>query len=324
MGTRLFAFNTLAGAKRSSSAVVEDTTAGRFDSSYVANSIKVPDTRFIDTPPLFDGSSSVTELFLRFDIYGQFDVFSAVWLEFYNASGTKIAYLTEGAGADTIMQFDQWNGSSFNSSTHTYSTQATGLYTVEVRLKCGASGTCDIYLNGTLWMTFAVNQASVDNIAKVRMYTSASTTTSYYSQVMGADYDIRDHHLMSKLASGEGNYTDGTGAYTDINETVLDDTNAISLPTVGNKHSFTKGSITVPSGQHIGALIVNARGRVNGAGPADGKLLCRSSSTDSASGNKSFVAGYEPRGHVYLTDPATGISWTESGFNSAEFGLQAS
>jgi hypothetical protein len=214
MGTRLFAFNTLAGAKRSGSGVVEDTTAGRFDSAYVANAIKVPSGAFIDTPPLFDGSASVTELFTRFDIYGQFDVFAAVWLEFYNSSGTLVAYLTAGAGAADIMEFDQWNGSGFNSSTHSYSAQTTGLYTVEVRLKCGASGTCDIYLNGTLWMTFAVNQASVDNIAKVRMYSSAGGITSYYSQVMGADFDIRDRIIwMSKLASRRGNhYTDGTGA----------------------------------------------------------------------------------------------------------------
>jgi hypothetical protein len=61
-------------------------------------------------------------------------------------------------------------------------------------------------------------------------------------QLMCADYDIRDSHLFSKLPTANGTYTDGTGHATDVGEAVLDDSTAIGLPAVGNKHTFTKAA----------------------------------------------------------------------------------
>lgn len=327
MTAKLFGFNTLAGAARSSTAVVDgDTTAGRFDSAYVGSAIKVPMATagsYIDSTPFIDGSASVTTLWTRFDWYGATSSNGFTWIDFINSAGVVVLSLVQGAGAFHSLRLDQWNGSSMNTgATTAFSFSSSALRTVAVKCVCGASGTVEVYVGGTLNVSFAVNQASVNNIAKVRLRAIGNVDT-FYSQVMGADYDIRSAQLFSKLANAEGTYTTGTGAYTDINEAVLDDSTSISLPAVNDKHSFAKAAITVPSGQQIAAMIVNARGRVGGGTVTDGKILCRSGTTDSASAGKAFVGGYEPRGHAFDNDPNTATRFTQSGFNAAEFGLQA-
>jgi hypothetical protein len=161
-------------------------------------------------------------------------------------------------------------------------------------------------------------------VTNFRFASANASTAAFFSQIMGADYDIRDSHLNSKLPSGEGTYTDGTGTSADVGETALDDSTAIGLPAVGNKHTFTKGAIpALPTGLTIAGMVVNARARVAGGIVTDGKIKVRSSATDATTASKGFGASYGPRSHFQATDPNGGSNWSKSGFDAAEIGLEA-
>lgn len=326
MTARYFGFNTLAGATRSAATVVDgDTTAGRFDSAYVSSCIKlVGATEYLEVgAPFADGSSSLSgTLWTRFDIY-QTSAFGtgntlALWLN----AGANAYRMTVSAGT---IQMQYWNSgtSAWVNWGSAFTPSASTLYTFAIKLSINSA--FEIYLGGAL----IANSATVPTngaaaVTTLQLRSAQSGANGYFSQIMGADYDIRDSHLNSKLPTANGTYTDGTGGASDVGESVLDDGTAIGLPAVGNKHTFTKGAIpTVPTGLTIAALGVNIRGRVGGGTVSDGKAKIRSNTTDAASSGKSFTSGYEPRGHFFTTDPDTGTTWTKTGFDAAEVGIEA-
>lgn len=322
MTTRYYGFNSLAGAKRSSTVVVDgDTTASRFDSSFVPSAIKVPSTAdFLEAgAPFIDGSSSITgTLWLRFDTFQTGYVVNGVMALWLN--GLTNAYRIMTTSGTIQMQYWNTGTSAWVNWGSAFTIAANALQTFAVKLALNSA--FEIYVGSTLM----ANSSTVptNGTASVTACRHRSTNgNAWFSQIMCADYDLRNSNGGSDMVNGEGTYTNGTGAYTDVNEAVLDESTAIALPAVGNKHTFTVPSRTIPGGKQIGTVVFNARGRVSGGVVADGKIMCRSGSTDSASGSKSFNGGYEPRGHAFDNDPNTGTRWTQSGRNAAEFGLQA-
>lgn len=330
MTTRYFGVNTLAGAARTNINIVEDTTAGRFNSTYVANSISVPSGAgagidYLELgPPFMGGGSSITgTLWYRFDFFGL--AFASGSFAWWALNGSTNAYrLTMNGGSTLQMQY--WNtvSAAWVNWGSTFIVSTSNLYTIAIKLVLNTS--FEVYINNISVLSSAT--VPTNGVATVDRFRHGSFNNVggfgiYYSQLMAADYDIRDAHVLQKLANGEGTYTAGTGAYTAINEVVLDDSTAISLPASGNKHTFTKAAITVPSGYAITSMVVNVRGRVSGGVVTDGKIIIRSGSTDSAPGSESFSGAYEPRRREFALDPNTSSAWGQTPFNAAEFGLQA-
>lgn len=322
---RYFAVNSMAGCYRTAAAIVESTTAGRFDATYVSNSISVPNStdsasiKATASNPFLDGSTSITGTF-----YFRFD-------HFYTA-GAGLPYFTwKIAGANAYRMFAPANNSFqmqyWNSATSAwvnwgvaFALSASVLRTHMLKITVG--GGFEFYTGGTL----STNSATVPTSgpAGVDELQLQSPQGSFFSQLMCADYDIRDSHLNSVLPTANGTYTDGTGAAADVGEAVLDDGTAIGLPAVGNKHTFTKTATpALPSGLIITSKVINARMRVGGGAVADGKLKIRSSTTDSTTTGRGVASGYEPRRGEFTTDPATGTTWTKIGFDAAEVGAEA-
>jgi hypothetical protein len=323
MTARYFGVNSLAGCFRTSTGVVESTTAGRFDSTYVANSIVVPDTvNYAQIKqPFLDGSTSLTGTFyLRFDLY-PLNTSSVSALDMLNAGANAYRLLLV---SGNTYQFQYWNSgsSAWVNWGSTFTMNTATLQTVVIALTPNVGYT--LYLGGTNVANSAVvptNGASAVDEFRLR---STSNSGGFWSQVMCADYDIRDAHLMPASFSGNSaTNTGGTGAYTDINETVLDESTSEVVSTVGNKMGQTHSAVTVPAGLGVSALILNARGRVSGGTVTDGKLGVRSGSTNSSSTGRSFNGGYEPRGYIWTADPNGGGAWTQSSFNSAETYIEA-
>lgn len=320
MTARYFAVNSLAGAARSSTAVVEITTAGRFDSTYVANAISIPTTTDYAAvkAPFLDGSTSLSSTF-----YLRADYFT------HNTSAVAIMTMLNGGVnayrivvvSGTPIQVQYWNsgtsawvnwGSSFTMTNVT-------LFTVMLKLTPNVG--YEMFVAGTSVANSSVvptNGASAVDEFRFQ----GSGTNSSWSQIMCADYDIRDAHLMPAAFNGNSaTNTGGTGSYTDVNETVLDDSTAILISSAG-KMGQTHAAITVPAGLGISAVVVNARGRVSGGVITDGKLGVRSSSTNSSSSARTYNGGYEPRGAIFTSDPNGGGAWTQTTFNSAESYLE--
>lgn len=321
---RYFAVNSMAGCYRTAAAIVEAATAGRFDATYVSNAISVPnvtDTASIKATasnPFLDGSTSITGTFyFRFDHY-----YAAGALPYWTLkNGGANAYRMNGP-ANNSFQMQYWNsvsaawvnwGAAFSLSAATLRTHM---------LKITVGGGFEFYTGGAL----SANSATVptNGPTAVDEFVLQSPQSAFFSQLMCADYDLRDSHMNSVLPTANGTYTDGTGAAGDVGEAVLDDGTAIGLPAVGNKHTFTKTAIpALPVGLVITSKIINARMRVGGGVVADGKLKIRSATTDSTTTGRAVASGYEPRRGEFPTDPATGTTWTKAGFDAAEVGAEA-
>lgn len=323
MTARYFGVNSLAGAFRTSAGVKEDTTAGRFDSTYVSSAIFIPNVADYAQikAPFLDGSTSLTGVFyLRFDLWGQ-----------NTTNNTLLMMLSGGANAYRLInstggpQIQYWNSGTAAWVNWGAAFIMSGGALQTGMLKLTPNVGFEMYVGGTLVASSAVvptnGAAAVDEF---RLQASAAAGNTWWSQVMCADYDIRDAHLAAAPLNGNSaTNTGGTGSYTDINETVLDESTAEIIATAGNKMGQTHSAITVGSGLGIAAVILNARGRVSGGAVSDGKLGIKSGGSNSSSTVRSYNGGYEPRSAIFTTNPATGGAWNQTTFNNAEPYLEA-
>lgn len=80
--------------------------------------------------------------------------------------------------------------------------------------------------------------------------------------------------------------------------------------------------VTVPTNYAIAAVFHFILGKNDGAAPVNIKSVVRQGSTnyDYATNVPGISTGYAALPARYDVDPATGLPWTQSGFNSAEFG----
>jgi hypothetical protein len=270
--------------------------------------------------PFWDGSTSLTgDVWIRFDNFTPTVYGGNVALLLIQNGGVNAYRIIQ----NTTLQVQYWNTVAGTWNNWGAAFTPTGAINQTMVLHLTLNTSFNFYVAGTIQASSAVvptnGQATIDRI----MWGAGSNSNSY-SQVMIDNYNNVDSHMNSKLANANGNYTAGTGGFGDIDDPILDDSDAISLPAVTNAKTFTKAAIpAVPSGLSITGMGVNARGRVGGGVVTDGKIRIRNGSTDSDSGNKTFGASYGPRGHFFPIDPATGTTFTESGLNSTEFGALA-
>jgi hypothetical protein len=317
--------NTLASFFRSGVDVLEDVTPGRFDGRFVTNSIAVAagPGPYFSTFPFIDRAAPL-ELWLHFEYYVAVFNGSGAYVPvvFRNAAGVPVARL---ALVGSAWVFSYWNGVGFVVTGAPIAADAGVLTRMDVHLICGTSGSFALYSNGSRIALGPIASASTDAVAAVQFGAMSSldagSQTTFYSQVMVANFDTRDARYVCQLANANGFYTDGTGSYVDINEIVLDETTAITLPLAGQRKSFTHGVYSLPPGYLVDALAIAGRVRNVGPSPADVQFLLRAGGAPFDSPSLAASATYEPRGAFFPLDPATGAAWNQSDLNNAEFGI---
>lgn len=323
---RYFAFNSLAGCERTSTSVIDGYTTGtRYDANYVSSAISLPIVgtgNIVISGPFIDGSTSLSTLWLRFDWFAQNGMGTsnpiAVWLN-GGVNAYRFVYTS------SLNRIQYWNGTTWvDWFTLTASTPINVLTTIVIKIEANVSG--EVFFNGTSVGASSgpPATAAATALTEIQLHGTNSSGPFVFSQIMGADYDIRDAHILEVPITGNSvTHTSGTGAYTDVNEAVLNDGTAIVLDTLGQKKGQTHSAITVPSGLGIAGLVVNARGRVSGGVVSDGKLGVRSGTTDSSSTSRTYSSGYEPRGAIFTIDPSTSGTWSQASFNAAETYVEA-
>ncbi len=313
---RYFAGNTLAAFSRTLITTVEDTTAGWFDSAFVPNGIFVPASGGGSLIARYNANATGSS-WLHFEHRSNNFPGFATWLELRNSAGVAVFRLQ----ANGNIQAQYWNGSSW---VNTGSSFVVGdvLNRYDLQFTPGTGGSFAFYTAGTLVGSGSGHTVSgvTADVREARF--AAWGANGIFSQVLAADFDTRDSRYRMPTINANGALTDGTGGFGDISETVLDDSTSIKLTAAAQRKSFTKTSITVPAGYRIGATSINARARVSGS-ITNGQAFVRVSSTNYDSANLGFNAGFEPRGNMWETNPATAADWTQSEFNAAEIGVEA-
>lgn len=240
-----------------------------------------------------------------------------------------------GSSQHTILV---WNGSSWvATATGTAITWTSGRNIFDFYVKVGTAGTGQVrlYRNGapycsnttTVDTTFA---GAVSNFAEMRLVgpsTGTNNTVLYYSEVIVADYNTIGSKLVTITPNAAGNYTGFTsGAYTDIDEAVLDASDA-SSGTVGQRISagFTDLS-ALATGEAITSVKASAAMSKDAGGPQSANLFTRISTTDydgtSVAAPASLTATPQVT-QVWATNPATATAWTVSDINAAQFGVKS-
>lgn len=320
---KYFAGNTLASFFRSSTTVVDGlTTASWFDSAYVPSCINVPggssSPSYIETPPF----AATGTIWWAFELRSETLSTNQCW-PMISYNGATNAYRLSVNTSGYMLEY--WNGSAWIAGTRVAST-VPSTARVRIVVKVVMNSEMRVYVGGTELGAAAITGITTGQTGVTRtQFTTVNSTSGNcgFSQIMIADYDIRDSRFMAAALTGDSAAnTDGTGAFTAINETVLDESTAVSLLTTAHKRGQTHAAITVPAGYVIGAAVFNARGRASGT-ITDGKLGFRSGGTNYSSSGKAYNAGYEPRSHVLENDPATATRFTQAGFNAAETYLEA-
>lgn len=314
---RYFAFNNQARGLRSSTLVTQVTTAGRFDSAWVNSATSVPTrSEYLEAAgPFDDGSTSLTTLWLRADLWigGVGD--TSRLITWYN--GTTPAYQLE-QNFSNQYRFQRWNGSSWVQIGSSFLMNTGTLYTLTIKLVANTS--CDIWLGTSLVYSASITGETA--VTKVQMSSpNNGAGATFWSQVMGADYDIRSANYKELVLTGNGTYTAGTGTVADVNELNLDDATGIVLSTVGQKRTLVKNAYTVPSGKAIVGVVLNIRGKASSP-VADLKALLKSGASESSTA-RSFASSLQPRGTIITLDPATGAAFSQAALNAAEVGFEA-
>lgn len=317
---RLFAGNADCAFFRTSEVNVQSvTTAGRFNSAFVDSAVQVVGQDFIETPPTwYNGVTSVTTFGCRVDLYAPTNIAQRPFFELINASGRTVVQITGGPTFGTFKA-QAWNGSAYIDFGNVFSTSADSLFTLAVAVNPGTTGALIVYLGGTP-VAVGARPVAVDNVAKVRIRTTQNDTI-WVSQLMCADYDVRDARALSQLANGTSLVnTGGTGLFTDVNEVPRNDSTSILMASVGLKRTLLKPAITVPTGLVIKSICSNMMSRVSGGTVTNQYGLLRTAGADVRSPN--LLApnnGYEPRGWSY----ETGANISSATYNAAEFGFES-
>ena len=314
---RYFAGNSLAAFLRSGVSITEVTTAGKYDSVYVPSAIFVPNTTDHVQTPTFSAAGTV---WVRSTINISYS--SLMQSGFTPMSGVTSIFRLLQATNTGIYQPQYWNGSAWTNTGATFTLASTTNYIITVKIVLNTS--FELYINGAPVSNGSGWTGGPTTMTHVRL-AALGTNGTWYSEVMIADYDLRDSHLKTTALDGNSAANTGgaSGVFGDINETVLDEGTAVVVSTTTNKAGFSMAALTVPAGYIIAGLVVSARGRVGGS-ITDGKLGVRGSSgTNSSGSGLTFNGGYEPRCRILETDPDTAAKFTQAGYNAAEVYLEA-
>lgn len=249
----------------------------------------------------------------------------AIWTA--GNSGTDLFRLVV-SGANLSMQY--WNGSSWTGIDTTAITTAT-LYEIDIEI---------VMNNSTGSIKLYVDQAEVQSLTGVDtildtpttmnevLFTShntASTDSVTWSACLLADEEIKDVEVSGTNLTGAGTNSDFTGAYTDVDEAGVDDTDVIETSTDGHVSTFAFGNLSgdFASGYEVAALIVNVRARRGPSGVANGRAVCYEGATLGEGSSVALGVTYQPISAVFTTNPDTASAWTVGEIDTAEVGVKA-
>lgn len=203
-------------------------------------------------------------------------------------------------------------------------------FAVDVYWKISATvGILRVYVNGSLVgevtgnVQFPSGTQSVNNIYLQGPQGNA-TTTCHYSNIVVADtptLGARVHTLPLTVAATNN----WTGTPAGVTGTSVG--TAISETTANDEISFNAADFatTLQSGYAIDAVIISSRAQALTGSPVT-RLQGRSRISGTpydVGGSVLLGTGFAPVQHVIAQNPATATSWTVSGVNGAEFGVQA-
>ena len=187
-----------------------------------------------------------------------------------------------------------------------------------------STGKIVMYLDGTKIIDFEGNTVPVGAGTPVRLGLSRYQTNTVYSAIMVSDESTLPLLMYQRLPTGNGAETDWAGDYTAVDETGVNDADFITSSVVGDEESFTFPALPANlNSKKLHTLVLSGRARGSGT-PGEVKGLSRVGSTNyEATGAWPTSPIYAPQQWYFDVNPATGLQWTGTEVNGAQFGVKA-
>lgn len=204
-----------------------------------------------------------------------------------------------------------------------------GLITFDFNWNMAASGHYEWFINGISVVRFDGDTTPVSNtqIDQVTFTTGEANAEGItYSEIIIADEDTRGMKVVTlpPEAAG-GTNTAWTGAYTDVDETALNDTDVLSSNTTGQIEQIGFSAFSMPSnGWDVMAVVVGFRGKDDASGVQQVRASIRSGTTDYNGTTQPMTTSFDGYYHVWTQDPDTGpADWTIAGVDALEYGVES-
>jgi len=266
-----------------------------------------------------------------------------LWVEsFSSGAATLVSFTDSGVNQDTVqlntdgtMSWHRRNAG----STVLLGTSSSGVtvgvwYHIGLTLKVdAAAGTCSIFFNGVEDSNFPFagvtrGVTGSDNITSIKFggssgsagvvriadwyYKTGTTTFQGVAKVTGY------------LPTGAGTYTGLTASagsnYQCVDDATPDDDTTTVYGTSG-KDTYTHGALDHVPNSILGIKVECIAKDEDASGHVLAPYIASSGTEDAGTGTGLGVS-YAVIDDVWETDPDTGVAWTESGFNAAEFGME--
>jgi hypothetical protein len=193
---------------------------------------------------------------------------------------------------------------------------STGLYRLTMQLT--AAGEFKIWLNGILIGDVSGGHSgfSVDRFSMFP-YVGAAPIVS---EIIIADYDLRNAALKTLPVTGAGATSGWTGVFGNIDDTTISEGTAISAAAAGLVSTFA--TTTVPSdGLQVKAVAINSWAANDGS--LNLQHVTRESSVDSVGPTQTLSPAYSHQKTIHHTNPRTGAAWTRTEVSGIEIGVKA-
>lgn len=305
---------------------IEDiaNASARYNSSFARCSTTVRNASYIESSSF---ASAQQDIWVHFETArgsGSSNVAARI-LEVVDNAGVpvfKVEYDTTGA----IAQMYRWTGAAFVAIGGAVSGLDGHLQTFDIHIEGdSASGTATLYVAGTERATGTADLSAVDDMVKIRHYGRApSPSDMAYSQVIVATGETTiGMRLVTFSATGAGATSQLTGSYASIDEIPYSDGDFIFSDTPNQVSVFAGAPVGALTGYNVRAVGVTARANTDGTGPQNIQMAVRSGSTNYFGTTQALDAGMRAFCHIWETDPATTLPWTNTDAAAIQFGVKS-
>lgn len=308
-----------------------NTTSTTFNSTYADHSISAHSTNraffaFVDSSGAADSAVTGETLHVHFAmtrISGSTIPTAGNAVELFDNSGFSWLSLRNTGTTDTYGLF--YNSGTGASPTwtqigsNTQSITNAAVVDIDIWITLGSPHSASWAVNASLKDTGTFTQGSLTSLSKVRLRGSAAIGMGYSELMATTGISLVGAHLYSSKPTGAGSNSGWTGAYTDIDDVAIGDTDAITSGTAAQRSTFAYANVpTLASNEALGEVFLWTRARNSGGAPSNVAPVRRTSGgTDNVGSSFSGISG----AYSSLLTRYSGLSETE--FNGSEFGVES-
>lgn len=231
-----------------------------------------------------------------------------IWFYAYDLAGNQ-RIRCRGTG-NNVWNIEYWNGSTWAAS------GATGSGFWYAQAECVMhfdliNGVIESWMNGVVQgQATGLDLSAISDLSAVEL--RQATGNFYNSQVIIADESLLLWNLASAWATANGTDQDGTGDYTNIEESSLNDSDYNNFTAAGEKRSYKVSTSRRNNITHIPkAVTVTARAmRLDDTGPQSIRPYLIIGGVRYYGPVENLTTGWDTYQHTWRQNPATDAAWT--------------